>query len=170
MKSRREFIKTTAAGALILGSSAAAEKLGLAGVLDQNAQHAEAAKSKVIVARDMALHGPGGQLDDKRVLDLLDRAIAAYTGRDHPVDAWKRIVPVDKVIGLKVNGLGGKGISTHAALVLAICERLQQAGVKPGNIVVWERDARSLEACGLTVSTDPSRVRDRKSTRLNSSH
>src|ERR1035438_9584910 len=53
----------------------------------------------------------------------------------------------------------GKGISTHAALVLAICERLQQAGVKPGNIVVWERDARSLEACGLTVSTDPSRVR-----------
>src|ERR1035441_2952683 len=159
MRSRREFIKTTAAGALILGSSAAAEKLGLAGVLDQNAQHAEAAKSKVIVARDMALHGPGGQLDDKRVLDLLDRAIAAYTGRDHPVDAWKRIVPVDKVIGLKVNGLGGKGISTHAALVLAICERLQQAGVKPGNIVVWERDARSLEACGLTVSTDPSRVR-----------
>ena len=39
------------------------------------------------------------------------------------------------MIGLKVNGLGGKGISTHAALVFAVCERLQQAGVKPGNIV-----------------------------------
>ena len=159
MKSRREFIKTTAAGALIVGSSAAAEKLGLAGVLDQNAQRAETAKSKVVVARDAALHGAGGQLDEKRVQTLLDSAIAAYTGRDRPVEAWKRIVPVDKVIGLKVNGLGGKGISTHAALVLAICERLQQAGVKPGNIVVWERDAHSLEACGLTVSTDRSRVR-----------
>jgi len=65
----------------------------------------------------------------------------------------------NKVIGLKVNGLGGKGISTHAALVLAICERLQQAGVPAGNIVVWERDARSLEVCGLTVNTDPKRVR-----------
>jgi uncharacterized protein (DUF362 family) len=159
MKSRREFIRTTAAGALILGSSAAANKLGLAAMLDQNAQHAEAAKSKVVIARDAALHGPGGQLDEKRVLDLLDRAIAAYTGRDHPVEAWKRIVPVDKVIGLKVNGLGGRGISTHAALVLAVCERLQQAGVKAGSILVWERDARSLEACGLTVNTDPSRVR-----------
>ena len=99
------------------------------------------------------------QLDEKRVLDLLDRAIAAYTGRDKPVEAWKRIVPVGKVIGLKVNGLGGKGISTHLALVLAVCERLQQAGVKPGNILVWDRNARDLEACGLTITTDPSRIR-----------
>src|SRR5271157_5149191 len=156
MKNRREFIKTTAAGALILGSQS---KLGLAAMLDQNAQHTEGGKPKVVVARDAALHGPGGQLDEKRVQALLDRAIAAYTGRDHPVDAWKRIVPVGKVIGLKTNGLGGKGISTHLALVLAICERLQQAGVRAGDIVVWDRNARDLEACGLTINTDPSRVR-----------
>ncbi|MGA2085983.1 MAG: DUF362 domain-containing protein [Terracidiphilus sp.] len=156
MKNRREFLKTAATGAALLGSSAAADKLGFAAMLDQ---HAEAAKSKVVVARDAALHNASGQLDEKRVLDLLDRAMAAYTGRDKQAEAWKRIVPVGKVIGLKVNGLGGKGISTHFALVMAIAERLQQAGVKPGEIVVWERDARSLEACGLTVNTDPSRVR-----------
>jgi uncharacterized protein (DUF362 family) len=55
--------------------------------------------------------------------------------------------------------LGGKGISTHLVLVLAIAERLKQAGVKPGNILVWDRNARDLEVCGLTISTDPSRVR-----------
>ena len=97
------------------------------------------------------------------MLDLLDRAIAAYTGRDHPVDAWKHIITrggaQEKVIGLKTNGLGGKGISTHLALVLAIAERLQQAGVKPGNILVWDRNARDLEACGLTINTDPARIR-----------
>ena len=160
MKNRRDFLKTAATGSVLLGSSAAADKLGFAGMLDK---HAEAAKSKVVVAKDAALHGsgggPGGQLDDKRVLDLLDRAIAAYTGHHDPVEAWKRIVPVGKVIGLKTNGLGGKGISTHLALVLAIAERLQQAGVKPGEILVWDRNARDLEACGLTISTDPSRVR-----------
>ena len=156
MNSRRDFIKGAATGALLLGSSAAADKLGLAAVLDQ---HSEAGKSKVVVARDAALHGQGTQLDDKRVLTLLDRAIAAYTGHDHPVEAWRRIVPIDKVIGLKVNGLGGRGISTHLALVLAICERLQQTGVKPGNILVWDRNARDLQACGLTVNTDFNRVR-----------
>ena len=153
MKNRREFLQAAATGAVLLGSQ---RKFGLAAILDQ---HAEPAKSRVVVAKDPALHGQNGQLDEKRVLDLLDRAIAAYTGRDHPVEAWKRIVPVGKVIGLKTNGLGGKGISTHAVLVMAISERLQQAGVKPGEIIVWDRNARDLEACGLTISTDPGRVR-----------
>jgi len=144
---------------MLLGTQS---KLGLGAILDRNGwrpPQAEPAKSRVVVAKDPALHGQNGQLDEKRVLDLLDRAIAAYTGHDHPVEAWKSIVPVGKVIGLKTNGLGGKGISTHVALVLAICERLQQAGVKPGEIVVWDRNARDLEACGLTISTDPNRVR-----------
>ncbi len=153
MESRRDFLKSAATGALVLGSQSA---LGLAAALDP---HAQAGKSKVVVAHDAALHDASGQLDDKRVQALLDHAIASYTGRDHPVEAWKRIVPKDKVIGLKVNGLGGKGISTHLPLVLAISERLQQAGVKPGNILVWDRNAHDLEACGLTISTDPSRVR-----------
>jgi hypothetical protein len=80
MKSRREFIKTTATGALLLGSSAAADKLGFAVMLDN--QHAASSKSRVVVARDTDLHGQDGQLDEKRVLALLDRAIATYTGHD----------------------------------------------------------------------------------------
>jgi uncharacterized protein (DUF362 family) len=153
MSSRRDFLKTAATGAVLLGSQS---KLGLASRLDQ---HTATGKSKVVVARDPALHGQNGQLDEKRVLALLDRAIATYTGHARPVDAWRHIIGQAKVIGLKTNGLGGKGISSHAALVLAIAERLQQAGIKPGNIVVWDRNARDLEACGLTISTDPNRVR-----------
>lgn len=157
MKNRREFLKGAATGAVLLGSQS---KMGLAGMLDQ---HAEAGKSKVVVATDAALHSASGQLDESRVLALLDRAVAAYTGRDNPVEAWKHIVieggGQGKVIGLKTNGLGGRGICTHAALVFAVAERLQQAGVKPGNILVWDRNARDLEVCGLTINTDPSRVR-----------
>jgi len=142
---------------VLLGSQ---NKMELAALLDQRP---ETAKSRVVVARDAGLHGAGSHPDEKRVLNLLDRAMAAYTGREKPVEAWKRIIPAsilaDKTIGLKVNGLGGRGISTHAALVLAICERLQQAGVPAGNIVVWDRNARDLEACGMTINTDPSRVR-----------
>jgi uncharacterized protein (DUF362 family) len=149
MKSRRDFLKTAATGAVLLGAQS---KLGMAKILDQH-------KSKVVVARDAALHGPSGQLDEKRVADLLDRAIATYTGRDNPVEAWKRIVPVGKVIGLKVNGLGGKPIATHLALTLAVCERLQQAGVKPSEIVVWECRRNDLERAGYTISTDRSRIR-----------
>lgn len=161
MKSRREFLKEAATGAVLLGSRGA---FGLARPLvgERGEQHATAAKAKVVIARDSALHGGTAQPDEQRVQALLDRAMASYSGRD-PQDAWKHIVAMGqaqgKVIGLKTNGLGGKGISTHRALVLAVAERLQQAGVKAGNIVVWDRNARDLEACGLTINTDASRVR-----------
>jgi len=158
MKSRRKFLKEAATGAALLGSQS---RLGLAGML---AQSADKGKSRVVVARDAAAHSAGSQLDEQRVLNLLDQALTSYFGRQKPMEAWKLIgfpnVVKNKVIGIKVNGLGGRGISTHAVLVEAICERLQQAGVSAGNIVVWDRDARSLQACGLTINaTDRNKVR-----------
>ncbi|MGA9585916.1 MAG: DUF362 domain-containing protein [Terracidiphilus sp.] len=157
MKSRREFLKGAATGAVILGAE---NSLGLTRTLEPQT---EKDKATVVIARDPALHGPDGKLDEKRVGELLDRAIAAYAGRPRPADAWKHIVAEggakDKVIGLKTNGLGGKGISTHAVLVFAIAERLQQAGVKPGNILIWDRNARDLQACGFTINIDPKQIR-----------
>lgn len=154
MKSRREFLKDAATSAVLLSTAAAAEKLAVA---------APAAKSKVVIARDPSLHGAGAQPDEQKVMNLLDKAMAAYTGREKPVEAWKRVIPAKilagQTIGLKVNGLGGRGISTHPALTLAVAERLQEAGVKPGNILVWDRGARDLEACGMTISLDASRMR-----------
>lgn len=155
MKNRREFLKQTATGAALM-----AVQSGFASALTKES---EDRKSKVVIARDPALHGADGKLDSTRVAALLDRAISTHTGHPRPADAWKRIVneggAKDKVIGIKTNGLGGRGISTHAVLVFAIAERLQQAGVKPGNILIWDRNARDLQACGFTINTDPSHLR-----------
>lgn len=153
MSSRRDFMKEAATGALLLGAQG---KLSLAKAVEP----AHAGKSKLVIARDPALHNAAGQMDATRVSALLDRSIAAYTGRQHPVEAWKQIIGHAKTVGLKTNGLGGKNICTHAALVFAVAERLQQAGIKPGNIIVWDRTARDLQTCGLTINTmDSSRVR-----------
>ena len=157
MKDRREFLKEVAAGAVLIGSGS---KLAVAAISDVNPQPA---KSKIVIARDPELHGTGAatsaQPDEQRVQALLDRAIAAYTGHAKPVAAWKSLVPMDKVIGLKVNGLGSKGIATHPALIMAVAERLQQAGVKPGNIIVFDQNVHFLQSCGMTVNTDPSKLR-----------
>lgn len=156
MTTRREFIKKAGTGAVALG---AMDGFGLAHGINARTEP----KSKVVIACDPSLHGADGKLDAARVSALLDRAIATYTGHKRAVDAWKRIIEdgdaKDKVIGLKTNGLGGKGISTHSVLVMAIAERLQEAGVKPGNILIWDRNARDLQACGLTINTNPNQIR-----------
>ena len=157
MESRREFLKEAATGALLLGAQ------GTWALAHAVEKHEETGKSRVVIARDAGLHSPEGKLDEGRVIALLDNAISAYTGVGKPAEAWKRVVAMagggDKVIGLKTNGLGGRGISTHAALVFAIAHKLEDAGVKSGNILIWDRNARDLQACGFTISTEPGRLR-----------
>ncbi len=147
MESRREFLKAAAVSAVLAGTES---KLALGA--------SAAAKPRVVVATDQSLRGESGVPDEKRVAALLDRAMSSYWHNDHPVDAWKRVVRPGQVVGLKVNTIAGKGLSSHVALVGAICERLQQAGVKPGNIIIWDRTNHELEGAGFPIRTDTSKV------------
>jgi len=138
MKSRREFLKEAATGAVLLSASTAAEKLAFA---------APAGKSKVVIARDASLHGTGTQPDEQRVLNLLDKAMAAYTGRQKPVEAWKSIIPADilagKTIGLKVNGLGGRGIDNASNMIIIAKDKVLQNKFN-NKIVFRDGDAEAI--------------------------
>lgn len=153
MTNRREFLKEMAAGAAILG----AETKFALGAVKTSAK--AAGKSKVVIVRDTKLRTPGPGPDGQRVAAMLDRGMQAYSGSRNPVDPWKRIVRPGQVVGLKVNTIAGKGLSTHIALVEAICARLQQAGIKPGDIIVWDRTNHELQRAGYKISTDPGAVR-----------
>lgn len=147
--SRRDFLKTAAAGAVVLGAEGTNAFAKAA---------APGGASRVVVAKDNGLRGPNGAADEQRIAKLLDRAMESYSGTN-AVDAWKRIVRPGQTVCLKVNTIAGKGLSTHVPLALAICERLQQAGVRAGDITIWDRTNRELERAGYKLSTDPNRVR-----------
>ena len=111
--------------------------------------------SKVVIARDESLPG----LDSARVLKLLDRAVQSFFARDNPVEAWKLIARPGEVVGLKVNCLAGRGASTRTVLVDAVIERLQQAGFRGQDIVVWDRLNSDLESAGFPVGVRRDKVR-----------
>ncbi|HYH01382.1 MAG TPA: DUF362 domain-containing protein [Terriglobales bacterium] len=150
--SRREFLKTCVAGTVVLGAS---EGLAFA----EKAQEViTARKSKVVIATDASLR-TGSGVDPKRALALLDRAMKAYFSTRNPVDPWKKLVRPGQVVGLKVNTIAGPGLSTNRELVAAIAERLQQAGIKPYDIVIWDRTNRELQRAGFQLSSELNKVR-----------
>jgi len=154
-KTRRDFLKECALGALVAGTApftfAADGKVNPAGAAE--------AKSKVVIARDPSLYATSSSPDTARVQKLLDQAIQNFFESSDPVSPWQKLVHPGEVVGLKVNTIAGPGLSTHVVLVEAICERLKQAGVKPNNIIVWDRTNEELERAGYTLSRDPNRVR-----------
>jgi uncharacterized protein (DUF362 family) len=148
---RREFLKKCLAGAAALGAGGGAELLAAE-------PGAPLAKSRVVVARDPMLRGTGATVDSRRMESLLDRAMQALFDRDHPIEAWKKLVRPGEMVGLKVNTLGGRGVSSNLQLVEAICERLQEAGINAGDIVVWDRDSEEMEHGGFHLSMGGNRV------------
>ncbi|MDR3750123.1 MAG: DUF362 domain-containing protein [Terracidiphilus sp.] len=150
--SRRNFLKQALSGAAVL-STGSGTKL-LADVEQRPAQ----AKLRVVVAHDALLRSAGSTVDSQRILALLDRAMQSLYDRDRPLEAWRKLVRPGELVGVKVNTLGGRGISSNPQLVAAICERLQQAGIKAGDIVVWDRDTDELERAGFHVAEGGNRV------------
>lgn len=150
---RREFLKHSMAGAAVLGLQ------GKSAFGRERIEGVAPGKSRVVVARDTALRDDFRELIPSRVDTLLDRALVAYTGETQLGEAWKHILGKSRRVGIKVNGHGGKRIATHPALVHAIAERLQRAGIRPGNIIIWDSTAADLKACGFTIETDPAAVR-----------
>ena len=148
--SRRKFLKTCVAGTVALGAA----KLNIA-----EAAVDIAAKSKVVIARDPKVYGPDNSLNSARVQKLLDNAMQSFYDTHDPIGAWKKVVKPGEVVGLKVNTIAGPGLSTHVVLVDAICERLKQAGIKPNDIVIWDRFTRELDRTGFKISIDPNRER-----------
>ncbi len=145
--SRRSFSRWSLAGLLLPAGAcrAAVEQGGAA------AGAGPRDRSKVVIARDEKVRSGRSRLDEARVLDVLDRSLQAYYDCDSPLEAWRRVAGLGKVIGLKVNCLAGRGASTHRELAEAVCERLQQAGVPAKNIVIWDRLSSDLESAGFRI-------------------
>jgi uncharacterized protein (DUF362 family) len=153
-KTRRDFLRECAVGALVAGVA----PLSFADSKVHPRAHA-GARSRVVIARDPSLYGVSSTPDPARVQKLLDQAMEHFSESSDPVSPWKKLVRPGEVVGLKVNTIAGPGLSTHVALVEAICERLKQAGAEPANIIVWDRTNGELERAGFALSNDPNRVR-----------
>ena len=144
--SRRTFLRSIVAAGLAPG---------VAVPVTETAVKAQSpARSRVVYAEDPLLRGvdPGGSIGDSRLLSLLDQAMQHLFPAAGPFQPWDHIVRPGQRVALKVNALGGRGLSTHSALVEAVCERLRAAGVAARDIVVFDRDTAELERAGFRIA------------------
>jgi uncharacterized protein (DUF362 family) len=100
-----------------------------------------------------------GKPNQKQIADLLGEGVSALLDEKDRVAAWKRLFSPRDTVGIKVNVLGGKGLSPKPELAAAICEALQAAGVPADRIIVWDRFSHELRRAGFEIVTSGSRPR-----------
>jgi hypothetical protein len=88
-------------------------------------------------------------VDPQLARQMVNRALLTLTSAPDIGTAWTRlgITPQD-VVGIKISTAGGSALSSHRAVVQAICDGLQAAGVPPSQIIIWDKFQNKMAAAG----------------------
>lgn len=154
---RRDFFKTIliGSGSLTVASTCSA---GRQTDLRKTSVISGADKSRVVIAGQPGLSKRGKAITADRMDELLSRTIESLF--DEKADlVWQSLFRRHDIIGLKVNCLAGKGLSTHIELTKAVCRALLRAGIRKNRIVIWDRADRDLQRAGYTIETRRNRIR-----------
>lgn len=96
-----------------------------------------------------------GQSSEQVVYEMLKTAMLRLSGKNNLKEAWLQFVGPDDIIGLKVNPIAGKLLSTSHAVTQSIVNQLEEAGIPRKNLVIWDRREADLKESGFTPDNYP---------------
>jgi uncharacterized protein (DUF362 family) len=108
--------------------------------------------SKVIIVRDSAVFQED-TIEQSVVNRLISTGITKLLETSDAESAWKTLFHPDDIVGLKVNGLAGRGASTHPEIAYGIVEGLKLAGIPEEHIIIWDKTNRDLKRSGFKINT-----------------
>jgi len=98
-----------------------------------------------------------GRLSTRIVLKMIDEGVKGVTAAESAEAAWQSLFASDDVVAIKVNQIS-PSVFTNPVVAMAVAQRLMDVGVRPGNIIVWDRAGGELIRNGYELQEDPSRV------------
>jgi uncharacterized protein (DUF362 family) len=115
------------------------------------------AQSRVVLVRH-SLVWPGDAPDPAIVLQMLDEGLRTLTSAPDALTIWRALFDVEERVLLKVNCIAYGG-PTHPAVTYAVAQRLQDAGLRAEQILIFDRTSRELSAAGYTLNEAEAGVR-----------
>jgi len=96
-----------------------------------------------------------GRPSEPVAYEMVKSAMLQLTGEKDLKKAWLQFVGPEDVIGIKVNPIGGKLLSTSHAVTQSIVKQLEEAGIPRSCMVIWDRRQEMLEEAGYTEENYP---------------
>jgi len=116
-------------------------------------------RSKVVVIKGKGVVSSGGDLDRMKISEMLSLGFRLLIGTREAGESLARLFARAERIGIKVNTIGGRKISTRPELSLALAELLIKNGQPDRNIVIWDRTNRELREAGYSLSDRPNGIK-----------
>src|SRR4051812_32025182 len=91
----------------------------------------------------------GGVKDREAIGQTVARGMRELTGAGDAVEAWRTFFEPGDVVGIKMNPVGQPLAGSSSELMLEVIEGLKSAGVKPGDIFVYDRYRENFMEAGM---------------------
>lgn len=117
------------------------------------------AASRVVVIKAENAWTPAGGTDPAVVTRMFARGFALLTGERDDAGAVSSLFRPDDRVGIKVNTIGGRAISTRPEVALPLAGWLSRSGLLGKNLFIWDRTTRELRDAGYETSADRSGVK-----------
>jgi uncharacterized protein (DUF362 family) len=91
----------------------------------------------------------------QEVHDMIARSMMELTGEKKLKKAWSKFVSPGDRIGLKINPVAGKSLSTSHEVVRAIIAQLEASGIDRSQLTIWDRREFELTDAGFTPENYP---------------
>jgi uncharacterized protein (DUF362 family) len=86
---------------------------------------------------------------------MIEKAMLELTGQKNLNKAWRMFVSPGERIGLKVNPVAGKELTTSHAVVKSVVKQLVDCGIDRKDIIIWDRREMQLTETGFTSENYP---------------
>ncbi len=116
-------------------------------------------ESKVAAIRGRGVINHAGELNRLKLAEMIRRGLQILTGSPNAEESCGQIFARNDRIGIKVNTIGGRKISTRPEVALTLADLLIKSGLHERNIIIWDRTNRELKEAGYRLSSSSNGVK-----------
>ena len=109
-------------------------------------------QSRVAVIRGKGVLKQEGDIHQKKLLHMYNRGIQTLAGQQNPGEAFNLVFKKNDRVGIKVNTIAGRKMSSHPDVPLTLANLLEKSGISQRNIIIWDRTNRELKDAGYRLS------------------
>jgi len=111
-------------------------------------------EAKVAVIRGKGVFTTDGDLQQPKIVEMIQRGLQILTGSRDAQEGLGQIFLKNDRVGIKINTIGGRKISTRPELSLSLADVLIKGGLPDKNILIWDRTNRELKEAGYRLASN----------------
>ncbi len=115
--------------------------------------------SRVVVVKGTNSLSQGKELNTKTLTRMYEQGFSILTEQKRNKDSLSYIFSAKSKIGIKINTIGGKNISTRPEAALCLTNLLTQSHIREENIIIWDRTNRELKDAGYQLNLNSEGIR-----------